>query len=299
MGLLDKAIKSGLNKAIGNAVEQSVTKVVAPKVEQAAANAVNKAADALNQSVGQSAPPAPPTPQPNPTNQAAVNQAANTLGGLFGSLQSAATGFATEAAKNMKICPACGEPASAQTKFCPSCGATLPNETVAAGAVCPSCGKQNDIGTKFCADCGAKLPAAVAEEHAAQARTEATFAQWDTLLPQYPKWQFGGRNFELERLDDYDGAPYYQFFADGAGQAELAQYRQLLLDNGFRPAGQYPDQSQLFKRVDGVVYNVDLEHAFDSDGMTLYFTVREPSGGFDYVKPEKKSQSGGLFDLFR
>ena len=78
----------------------------------------------------------------------------------------------------------------------------------------------------------------------------------------------------------------------------MEQYRQLLKQNGHRPAGQYPDESQLFKRVDNVVYNADIEHAFDvSEHISLYFTAREPSGGFDYVKPEPKKPLSlkGLF----
>ncbi|MDR1464293.1 MAG: zinc ribbon domain-containing protein [Oscillospiraceae bacterium] len=282
MGLLDRAIKNGINRAVGNAVAGAVEKAVAPKVEQAA-----------EQAVQQVIPPTQPTaqqPAPDPAiTQQQAQQAGAALGGLFGGLNA----FASEAAKNMKICPACGEAAGAQTKFCPKCGGAMPEQTVAQGAACPSCGKQNDIGTKFCADCGAKLPAAVAEEQAAQAKSANAMAEWDRLLPQYPKWQFGGYDYRLERLDDYNGAPYYQFAANGVGRAELEQYRQFALSSGFRPAGQYPDQYQLFKRVDGVVYNIDLEHAFDSDGMSLYFTTREPNGGFDYVKPEPKPKSGG------
>ena len=76
------------------------------------------------------------------------------------------------------------------------------------------------------------------------------------------------------------------------------QYAQYAKQCGFRPAGQYPSDGQLYKREsDGLVYNVDTEHAFDcSDCICLYFTVREPSGGFDYVKPGPKPQGfKGLF----
>jgi hypothetical protein len=300
MGLLDRAIKKGISRAVSNAVE----KAVAPKVEQVAEQAIQRVvppAQTPEQPAQQSQQPAQQSQQPaqqSAVTQQQAQQAGAVLGGLFGGLNS----FANEAAKNMKICPACGEAAGAQVKFCPKCGSALPEQTVAQGAVCTSCGKQNSVGTKFCADCGTKLPAAAQEEQAAQARNANAMAQWDSLLPQYPKWQFGGQDYRIERLDDYEGAPYYQFVAQGVNQAQLEQYRQLALASGFRPAGQYPDQYQLFKRVDGVVYNIDLEHAFDGGGLSLYFTAREPGGGFDYVKPQndQKPKSGGLFGgLFR
>jgi hypothetical protein len=287
MGLLDRAIQKGINRAVGNAVTGAVEKAVAPKVEQAA-----------EQVAQQIVPPTQQQPAPDPAiTQQQAQQAGAALSGLFGGLNS----LATEAAKNMKICPSCGEAAGAQTKFCPKCGGSMPEQTVAQGGLCSSCGKQNDIGTKFCADCGAKLPAAVAEEQAAQAKSDNAMAEWDRLLSQYPKWQFGGRDYRVEQLDDLEGAPCYQFAAVGVGEAELEQYRQLLLTNGFRPAGKYPDQYQLFKRIDSIVHNADLEHAFESGGLTLYFIVREPNGGFDYVKQaEQKPKGGSLFgSLFK
>jgi len=286
MGLLDRAIKNGIGRAVGNAVTGAVEKAVAPKVEQTARQAAEQIL--------------PPTPErteparPVITEQQA-QQASSVLGGLFGGLSS----FANEVAKDKKLCPECGELAPAETKFCPKCGGKLPEQTLAQGAACPSCGKQNSVGMKFCTDCGAKLPATVAEEQAGQARDAAVLAQWGDMLPQYPKWQFGGYDLGLERLDDYDSAPYFRFWAYGVGRAEWEQYRQLLLANGFRPAGQYPDTTQLYARIGGAVYNADLEHAFEGDALELYFTQREPSGGFDYVKPEPKAKPKGLFDLFK
>jgi len=53
------------------------------------------------------------------------------IGGLFASLQNAATTVANEAAKNMKVCAHCGEPTTADKTFCPSCGAALSNMAIA------------------------------------------------------------------------------------------------------------------------------------------------------------------------
>jgi len=303
MGLLDKAIKKGIGSAVGNAVGNAVGRAVAPKVEDAAAKAVNRAADSISQTVSEHMPERD-VANVQPRNRSSVNneelnQAMNTLGGLFGSMQGAATNFANEAAKNMKICPACGDTAGADTKFCPSCGGAMPTETVAQGAICTSCGKENNIGTKFCADCGAKLPSALAEESAAAARNDAVMARWDAELPQYPKWSFGGKSYSLEQ-DDYGEGPVYRFNVEGTNRAALQQYRDLLKQNGFREAGQYPTIDRLFKMVGSTCYCVDSSEPFPSEEgwLQLYFLIREPSGGFNYTKPEPQAKKS-LFDLFK
>jgi len=297
MGFLERAIKRGVSNAIGNAVEQGVRRAVEPKIEEAAASVVNKAADKINEAAGMGATEQQATgtltPDSTPrasVNQESLNQAAGVLGGLFGAMQNAAN----EAAKNMKICPSCGQPAKADQKFCPSCGEKLPETTVAQGAICPSCGKQNSIGMKFCADCGTKLPAAVAEEQAAANRNAAVLAEWGEKLPQYPKWSCGGDEIYINDYDEngYSFGAVFKNNPDAAHRA-VEEYRQILLANGFRQAGQYPSMEQLFKRIDGVVYNVDTEHCFegDPDCACIGFCVREPYGGFDYVKPEPKKKT--------
>lgn len=296
MGFLDRAIRRGVSQAVGNVVANEVQKAVAPKVEQAAANAVNSAANSVNQAAGT---PQAPVENEQGVNQASVNQAASTLGGLFGGLQTAATNFANEAAKNMKICHSCGEGASKDQKFCPHCGAELPEMTVAEGAICMSCGKENAIGTKFCAGCGTKLPGAVAEEQAAQAKMDAVMRDWDEKLPGFPLWNGGGKDPCIEV--DGDIRWFCVTLQNGymAKQA-VEQYRQLLLKNGFQSAGEYPTQDHLYKMAGSTCCHVDLEHCYESDedSPTIYFNYEEPSGGFYYVKPEKKS-TGSIFDLFK
>lgn len=277
MGFLERAIRRGVSDAVGKAIGKAI--------EPTVTDLTNKAANAIDQAA-----------------QNTEQQAARSSGleGAMANLERSVQGYATEAAKNMKVCPNCNKPTTADKKFCPECGTQLPEQTVAQGAVCPSCGKQNAIGTKFCQDCGTKLPAAIAEEQAQADRNAAVMAQWDAKLPQYPKWTCGGTKMYI---DDYD--THYIFGAEFNGNATAAgravsEYRQVLLQNGFRQAGEYPSVEHLYKRVDGVVYHVDTEHCFDGDPdcPSIGFDKSEPRGGFDYVKPEPKKKTSFL-DLFK
>ena len=277
MGFLERAIRRGVSDAVGKAIGKAI--------EPTVTDLTNKAANAIDQSV-----------------QNTEQQVARSSGleGAMANLERSVQGYATEAAKNMKVCPNCNKPTTADKKFCPDCGTQLPEQTVAQGAVCPRCGKQNAIGTKFCQDCGTKLPAAIAEEQAQADRDAAVMAQWDAKLPQYPKWTCGGTKMYI---DDYD--THYIFGAEFGGNATAAvravsEYRQVLLQNGFRQAGEYPSVEHLYKRVDGVVYHVDTEHCFegDPDCPSIGFDKSEPRGGFDYVKPEPKKKTSFL-DLFK
>jgi len=221
------------------------------------------------------------------------------LGGLFANLEKSAKSFATELGKDMKICPECGKPSGKDQQFCPECGARLPKETVSEGAVCPNCGKQNDIGTKFCQDCGTKLPSAVAEKQAAEAKDGKVMEEWDQVLGAFPKWNCGGSQFNIEMYDEYYS--FTAFFPQGMGaEAAVDQYRQILRQDGFQPAGQYPSMEHLYKKYNGKCLHVDLEHCFEGDyeWPVIGFDLSEPTGGFDYVKPEQKP-IGGLKDLFR
>ena len=277
MGFLERAIRRGVSDAVGKAIGKAI--------EPTVTDLTNKAANAIDQSV-----------------QNTEQQVARSSGleGAMANLERSVQGYATEAAKNMKVCPNCNKPTTADKKFCPECGTQLPEQTVAQGAVCPSCGKQNAIGTKFCQDCGTKLPAAIAEEQAQADRNAAVMAEWDAKLPQYPKWTCGGTKMYI---DDYD--THYIFGAEFNGNSTAAQravseYRQVLLQNGFRQAGEYPSIEHLYKRVDGVVYHADTEHCFegDPDCPSIGFDKSEPRGGFDYVKPEPKKKTSFL-DLFK
>lgn len=274
MGFLERAIRRGVSDAVGKAIGKAIEPTVTDLTNKAA-NTIDQAAQNTEQQVARS----------------------SGLEGAMANLERSVQGYATEAAKNMKVCPNCNKPTTADKKFCPECGTQLPEQTVAQGAVCPSCGKQNVIGTKFCQDCGTKLPVAVQEEQMHADDHASVMSKWDKQLPQYPKWNCGGSHFEIEV---YDGFTTFSVNFDGntfrAKQA-VEQYRQLLLEGGFREAGENPTIEHLYKMIDGVCYHADTEHCFegDNDTATIYFNTGKPQGGF-YYKPDKKSF--GLKGLF-
>lgn len=287
MSFLKRTIRNAVSQGISKGISDAVGKAVKQAVEPRATEYANKAADRFDQAAG------------NVAQQ--TRQTTSELEGAFANLERSMQGYATQMTKDLKVCPECGHPTSAEKKFCPGCGAKLPEQTLGQSAVCPSCGKQNSVGQKFCADCGTKLPIAIQEEQAQLAKDEVELNQWDSLLPQYPKWNCGGSQFNLEEFEP--GSIVFSAGFNGSSSAAhraVEQYRQILLQNGFRQAGQYPSKEQLFKRIDGIVYNVDTEHCFegDPDRASIGFCVREPYGGFDYVKPEpKKTKDIDLKDL--
>ncbi len=279
MSFLERAIRNGIRKGIGDAVGKAVQKAVEPTATRLA----NEAAESIDKASGQ------------------TQSRAGDLEGAVGNLQRSMESYATRAAQNMKICPACEAPATAEQKFCPRCGAKLPESTVAQGAVCSACGKQNAIGTSFCADCGAKLPAAVQAEQLQADRDRAVMNQWDEKLSQYPKWNLGGTDYNIELIDGGYILFAVRFPGDPDGAyAAMKQYREVLLQNGFRQAGQYPSVEHLYKKENGLCCHVDTEHCFggDPDCATFGFDHYEPTGGFDYVKPEPKKKTS-IFDLFK
>ncbi len=288
MGFFDKMIKNAVSKGIGDAIGSAVKNAVEPKATELA----NKAAEHIDNAVQNKMPKADPE----------FEKSKSAFEGAFANLERSVENYATERAKNMKLCPKCQQPTTADKKFCPSCGEKLPDETLADGAICSSCGKQNTVGTKFCQDCGAKLPFAIREEQMAAQKDADVLAEWDRMLSAYPKWNCGGSNYNIEQYD----TDTYVFSANFKGDEYAArqavkQYRELIIANGFRTAGQYPSDEHLYKKVNGVCYHVDTEHCFegDSDCPSIGFTVSEPTGGFDYVKPAPKQGFDGFKGLFK
>ena len=282
------AVSQGISRGIGDAIGKAVQQAVEPKATEYA----NKAAEHFDQAAGNTA--------------QQTRQATSGLEGAFANLERSVQGYADRMTKDLKVCPQCGQPASADKTFCPGCGTKLPEQTLGQSAVCPACGKQNSVGQKFCADCGTKLPIAVQEEQARVAKDEAELARWESLLGRFPKWNCGGSGFNLEEYEP----GIISFSAEFSGNSQAAsqaveQYRRLLLQNGFHQAGQYPSAQHLYKKEEGVCCHADLEHCFDagSGQVSIGFDYMEPTGGFDYVKPEPRQNKdidlGDLRKLFK
>lgn len=107
--------------------------------------------------------------------------------------------------------------------------------------------------------------------------------EWHKKLPQYPVWNCGGTDFEIE---EFDGAFYFTacFENNLYAREAIAKYQGFLMQNGFVPAGDCPSAENLYKKVGGVCYHVDTEHCFDSDdcAATVCFAIGEPKGGLRF-----------------
>ena len=55
------------------------------------------------------------------------------------------------------------------------------------------------------------------------------FDQWESILPQFPKWHLRGQDPYLEDCGtNADDRPFYYLHV-GGGEAELNQYKQILI----------------------------------------------------------------------
>ena len=281
--MLRNAIRESVSRGIGDAIEKAVQDAVEPKATELA----GKAAEYLDRKTGGSL--------------HNLKQSSSELESALSTLEKTMQGYTEKMSQSTKVCTECGQPASAHKEFCPACGAALPKETLAQGAQCPNCGKQNDLRSKFCEDCGAKLPSTLREEELQARRDAEELARWDALLPHFPKWSCGGNQYNLEEYGG--GTIVFSAGFDGdaaAAQAAVLEYRKLLKAHGFRPAGRYPSEEQLYKMDGDVCCHADIENCFngDPDRPSVGFEYAEPPGGFHYVKPEPKKPAG-LKDLFR
>ena len=96
----------------------------------------------------------------------------------------------------------------------------------------------------------------------------SNFDLWETLLPQFPKWNLGG-DVELEESDEDS----YELTVRGVGKNELEQYKQLLKQNGFTTSSPKASDSQLYKNVGSINYNFDSEEPFmgGADCLCVFF----------------------------
>ena len=260
-GALGDAVGDGIGKGISNGIGKGLQNAVGKAVESAVRPAADKlagqAAENLNQTAQSLA-------ESNEALKAATNDlsreassagytapasqgsGAADLGAALGSWASAMEGFAGSVAMNMKECPVCGETVTAE----------LP-------------------GTAFCTECGTILPAEE-EERSKQ------LALWDEYLPQYPKWNLGGK-LELDTDMSVNGNPAVGVQVGGVGIAQLQRYVEFLKADGFLPA--YDGDSDFYyKMVDGVCRAFDKTDANQGDFLSFTFFV----GDFDKRAAEKE-----------
>ena len=83
------------------------------------------------------------------------------------------------------------------------------------------------------------------------------FEQWETILPQFPKWCFGGEDINLDQYED-NGRPFYVLQVSGVGFNELTQYRQLLKQSGFTAQS----EGTFYKNGNGAECYFDSEEPF-------------------------------------
>jgi hypothetical protein len=98
----------------------------------------------------------------------------------------------------------------------------------------------------------------------------SNFDNWETLLPEFPKWNLGGE-VELEESDEDS----YELTVNGAGRNELEQYKQLLKQSGFATSTPKASDSQLYKNVGGATYNFDSEEPFMGGANSLSVFLRK------------------------
>lgn len=288
-------VRSGVGNAVGNALGKALEQAVTPTAERLAekgVKAIDTASAQMDKTVAETKVAAGEAKTALNEAGAAATQASAATGGFAG-LESALAGltsraekFATQMSAQVKICPSCGQGSPADKTFCPHCGAKLPEKTLGEEYTCTKCGAANTPGTKFCATCGAILPAAEAEVKAQQAKDEAVLAKFDTLLPQYPKWNVGGSEFNLEEDGESNGYPIYYFNLVG-GQAILDAYIALLKEAGFTQHG-----DQYWKTVDGVCRTVSTVDAASDNTINIGFFVST----YD-KKVEKKPENDPVVDL--
>ena len=98
---------------------------------------------------------------------------------------------------------------------------------------------------------------------------EEVMAQWDTLLPDFPKWACGGNHFSMEE-EDCDGMHLVRFYLSAA-EASWIAYKAVLIANGFRQ--KYRSQTDFwYKEVDGRYPAINLFHIdYDSFDMELIY----------------------------
>ena len=102
MGFLERAIRRGVSDAVGKAIGKAIEPTVTDLTNKAA-NAIDQAAQNTEQQVVRS----------------------SGLEGAVSNLERSMQGYATQAAKNVKVCPNCDTVLSDEMGYCPQCGTKI------------------------------------------------------------------------------------------------------------------------------------------------------------------------------
>ncbi len=183
----------------------------------------------------------------------------------------------------MKYCIECGDVVEAAGSTCPKCGSELPDKTMAECIVCPKCGTKGNPDSRNCPQCGEKFPWVVYEEMHAARKDEKTLESWKEILPQFPVWNGGGSDFDLEaRNEMYDDGDMDIALFSGAApsrEAALKKYTDLLIENGFvNPYGSSDWDETLCKVVDGTCYvfcQANMNRGSDDESFYVSFGTQK------------------------
>ena len=292
---ISNGISKGISKGIGSAVGKAIENAVAPAAERMAnkgAEAINSVTEELDKSVKQTNAALEEASAATAEAGASAKEAVKAAGGLAG-LESALAGWASRAESlatsmsvSMKICPNCGHPSPAGKDFCPNCGTKLPEKTIGQEYTCEKCGTPNTPGTKFCSKCGALLPGAAAEVKAQQEKDNKVLDEMAATLPQYPKWNCGGKEFEFEDAGGQNGQPSYSLRFK-ASQQEVNAYVELLKQAGFAKDASY----DYWKVIDGVCRTCNVGDIQDGEANLYYYVSTIDK------KNQPKTQEDPLEDL--
>lgn len=108
-----------------------------------------------------------------------------------------------------------------------------------------------------------------------QLTDEEVMAQWETLLPDFPKWECGGNHFSLKK-ETYDDGEYINFQLNAADASWLA-YRAVLVANGFKMKYRH-DTAFWYKEMEGrypAVHLFDIDYESGDLWLKYYYETKE------------------------
>lgn len=243
MGFLDGMIKSAVRGAVSDAISDGVKKAIQPKVDQYAAKAVDNATKDLETATAEMEEARKNASEASPSLTASLNQLSNALNEAGKSLEEA--GFTTgNAAGN----------ASGNT------GAGYnPAWTERQKAAAAELDYQTNDYFRFIDDLSSE------EED------KAVIDKWREKWPDVPVWEEGGYGFSINE----EGPDYMefrvQFLRRDHAEEAVKRYQEKVLAAGYTDADdKFHDRKWLYKMAGGDKIEVDTEHAFEIEGVSVW-----------------------------